>query len=445
MGCIQSSPRNKRRGSGDFQGPQAGEARPVLRRSSHEPTKVQDIQFPQVARHEAVATPIEPIFLDAEEFAVSERSGSLPLSPRAMLISSAIAENASSHLNQSSEGSGRPSSPDFIVSPNPMSPAGAAIPAPATRNVGFASISNGQESSPVSPRDFKTAFATPVSAVPESSNTSSLTSNRQLDRSGASLYPSRLADVAELRNDKLCIQIFSFWRSQVMKDKIDNLRGQLTAAGRASELILAENAKLKARVAELEHAITVVHSAPEVESHTVSTGSEDLSMSMPHQLPPSSFESPRPSQTAINFVTPPSHTSPLRHSGFVSPLSAQASPMRPSPINIATPTTLTNIPEPRRNWEEYLRPSSELRLPFPAQPDSLLGRPSWPAPVSMPVQPTSLSVAKENVPDIGSLSSPSPAFSKDKLKAISADLQKLSDSLASVDLKRRPIERSEFN
>ena len=290
----------------------------MLRRSSHEPTKVQDIQFPQVARHEAVATPIEPIFLDAEEFAVSERSESLPLSPGAMLISSAIAENASSHLNQSSEGSGRPSSPDFIVSPNPMSPAGAAIPAPATRYVGFASISNGQESSPVSPRDFKTAFATPVSAVPESSNTSSLTSNRQLDRSGASLYPSRLADVAELRNDKLCIQIFSFWRSQVMKDKIDNLRGQLTAAGRASELILAENAKLKARVAELEHAITVVHSAPEVESHTVSTGSEDLSMSMPHQLPPSSFESPRPSQTAINFVTPPSHTSPLRHSGFVS-------------------------------------------------------------------------------------------------------------------------------
>lgn len=373
---------------------------------------------------------LEPDFHEAIEY-IGPDYVSEPRSVDSRMVSSAAAENAYSQDEDSSDTSDRPVSPDLIVSPNPMSPANGHRDPPcqekpqqpadlATRlglvtpnQTGF--VTPMEASLVASPRDHKSAFATPVSLppLPESvSQTPHSTSKRDPNRSVSSTsFRSRISEVAELRNDKLCLQVFTFWRSDVLKGRVEVLTDRLDATAKASELILNENGKLKARITELEHSIQIMNS---IEKKSVGTDSTDLD-SVPIPMPPPQAPPIPPSpDTQASYATVMTRQPSVggAASGFLTPVSASMSPaMRP--VNI--PIDQENH---RRNWEDYLRPSSELPSTGTAMPFSDLGVLKL-SPARTPTTQT---------PNIMSLQP--PALSKDKLKAISDDLQKLTESLS---------------
>ena len=398
--------------------------------STHELKNIHDDPVSIPASEPEPESHLEQEFHEAIEY-VEPDDALEPLSVDSRMVSSAFAENPYSQGEDSSDTSGRPVSPDLIVSPNPMSPANGPRDPPShepprqpadlatllglvtPNQTGF--VTPTEASLVASPRGHKSAFATPVSRppLPEALlQTQHSASKKDPNRSVSSTsFRSRISEVAELRNDKICLQVFTFWRSEVLKGRVEVLTDRLDATAKASELILNENVKLKARITELEHAIKIVNS---FEKKSVGTDSTDLD-SVPLHVPPSQAPPVPPSpDTQASFATVMTRQPSVggAASGFLTPVSASMSPaMRP--VNI--PMDQENH---RRNWEDYLRPSSELPSTGTAPPFSDLGV----LKLSPAKTPTTLT------PNIMSVQP--PALSKDKLKAISDDLQKLTESLS---------------
>jgi len=192
---------------------------------------------------------------------------------------------------------------------------------------------------------------------------------------------SRLAELSTARSQYMMLQVFSVWRVDVLRSKYEETLSKLAEAGNASSLILTENARLKTRLQELERAIAIVESVPK---QSVSTSTVDIlptvsSASTPRVTVPPKLE---------EFMTPPSRAVELPEE-FMTPDSAPR--YEPEPVN-------------KRNWETYLRPSA------------------------VSVTPPFVSNSKKDPPTVGR---------KEKLKAITEDLYKLSESLAVVDLKHK--------
>ena len=304
-------------------------------------------------------------------------------SPENELLSSAIVELPESVEEASSDVSHRPDSPEFIVSPNPGSPSRFSPPIPGAMSIAVQEVNQLPEAVAINPEEFKSATATPVqtAVVPEPAPVVPAVRSATLPR-------SRILQVAEGKNKVLILQVFGVWRFEALNSKIEAVRAKLDAAGKASEVILKDNATLKARVAELEHAITVVQSVP---MKSQATGTEDLQ----------------------GFISVPS-TPPVKPnmvSGFATPVSNPVS-IPASVREFASPDAVRVASTPpqgpvKLSWEDYLRPS-----------------------------------VKEQVPPAKQVNAAAPPVSdkKYKLQALSEDLSRLSESLAAVELKhRRPL------
>jgi hypothetical protein len=101
--------------------------------------------------------------------------------------------------------------------------------------------------------------------------------------------------------------VLGVWRSDVLKSKIDSLKLNLDLAGKASEVILAENDHLKNLVLEMEEKLKEKSAAPKLapvelrESVSIQTDSVTQVPSTP----------PKALQDMSNWVTPPSAKPPM--------------------------------------------------------------------------------------------------------------------------------------
>jgi hypothetical protein len=391
---------------------------PQNRSSEAEESPHESVYLSGEEQHHQQESCIAQVFHELEQTALSVESEQ----SEDIIISPALADNASSSRSNSSGDPSQPVSPEPIVSPNPSSPVNASVALAVTSNqaavdtnywgrvAGFTTPS--VTSLPTSPRGYQSVYETPLSLppLPESQVVSpAVDLRRHLNNSTLSVRKSRIAEVSDLRNDKLCLQVFGFWKSQVLLNRIDSLVDRLESTRKASETVLNDNNQLRARLVELENAIKVVHSIPRKDA---STSTEDDMLVAPTK-PAISVPIPKASSNSptIAYSTPLSQ--PSLASGFLTPVSSSGTPvLKPSivPISIATP--LPPSAEARRSWEDYLRPSSDLV------------------------------VSNENKPDVSPTFSPNmgvpkPAMTRDKLRSISDDLQKLSESLALAERRRR--------
>ena len=328
-------------------------------------------------------------------------SSDAPVSPNGEFYDSGIAENASSEKDYSSDHA--PSTPAPVVSPNPGSP-----------SRGFfgiiSKLTRSPTPSPLTPPAETESAVPPVPtvelAVPPVPAIDSVDTMFVSTHSIKPSYPSRLTEVAEQKNLKLCMQILAFWRSGIMKEKLDSANYQLDETSRASMIVLHENEALKSRIAELERAIVLTHDeAGQPHGVSVSVGTEE-----------DGFITPKDERNISEFATP--HETPMRNE-FRTPNREEL----PTLANL--PTTLFRSPRtPKSTWEDHLRPSAvkENFQKVPSRASSKLLE------VSMDLQgggtsthPTSANTA---------MPSRSSSISKEKLREISADLQRLSESLA---------------
>lgn len=386
MGCVQSLNRHDRRVKRYTGEPICHEVQPEVFRAVHEFEDADDGQVREAIADEGLLTPTEAKFFDADEEEADLCDSPLSLDGYSALVSSAIAEMASSQSDGSSDELERPISPELALSPNPGSPAHqhgrSETLQSRMQERGFVGRSIGNTA------EFKSAVATPVmEAVTPSSELTSPERSVLVHASSAvrkSSMKSRLVEVSDLRRQVMCQQLFGVWRTSVARDKYDRLRSKLEGVGKASELVLEENSRLKSRLLELESAITVLNAASD-SRRTVSTGTEDM---VDPVTPPS--EMVRPSA----FATPAaSMFSPSSRSEFVSPYTAVTS-RTVVPVSIATPPR-----EDRRSWQEYLRPSN----------------PKSPLKERQLIESSSLAA---------------PRIDKERLKSISEDLDKLSKSIS---------------
>lgn len=310
----------------------------------------------------------ESKFFDAEG---SSGSSSLSLSADEDCVNSAVAEFATSSKHSSDCGD-RPVSPDLIVSPNPLSPqtAPAKLPELAGRISRIAPVSDPVPEPAPEAEEFKSASATPLQSyvIPRVSSR------------------SHLLALSEAKLQFLKLQVFTVWRQDILRSKVESQRFKLEEASRASELILSENDRLRQRLQELETAISIVQSIP---TSSVATSTTDLPL-IP-RLPITVTPPPKAEELSA-FMTPQSRGAEIP-SEFVSP--------EPAPISIATPG------RQKKNWEDCVRPS--------VRESGVEPRPAF-----VPSPPAQLS-------------------KREKLKAITEDLFKLSESLQTVDLKKKSI------
>jgi hypothetical protein len=197
---------------------------------------------------------------------------------------------------------------------------------------------------------------------------------------------SHLLALSEAKLQFLKLQVFTVWRQDILRSKVESQRFKLEEASRASELILSENDRLRQRLQELETAISIVQSIP---TSSVATSTTDLPL-IP-RLPITVTPPPKAEELSA-FMTPQSRGAEIP-SEFVSP--------EPAPISIATPG------RQKKNWEDCVRPS--------VRESGVEPRPAF-----VPSPPAQLS-------------------KREKLKAITEDLFKLSESLQTVDLKKKSI------
>lgn len=402
MGCFHSVQRTTAAGT-------RGEAHPYSERepaaakySEHEFVDVEE-DVPNALRvPESQAKTMDAKFYDVDG---SRISSPISLSSEGNLVDSAIAEFASSD-EQSSGYSDRPVSPDLVVSPNPPSPhnasssrlehAGKILKASLVSDPGHAEAGAPSD-------DFKSAAATPLQSevIPEEILINSMSSGR------LPIFRSRLMEVAEAKRKSLILQVFTVWRIDILKSKVDSQRFKLEDAARASDLILSENERLKARLDELEHAITIVQSIPTKSVSTSTSDTRSIPIMRPTVTPPPSVA--KMVETSA-FMTPPSRGTEIP-AEFVTPDSSYR--IEPDQISMATPTTIP-VQASKKSWEEYLRPSARIAQPVP--------------PFAAPRDPVVVAPSSSSQPPVGK---------RDKLKAITQDLFKLSESLQAVDLKRK--------
>jgi hypothetical protein len=216
--------------------------------------------------------------------------------------------------------------------------------------------------------EFKSASASPVAVAVEAERRMSV--------------KSRLMEVSDLRRTVMAQQLFGVWRASIARDKYENLRANLDGVGKASQVVLDENARLKARLSELEAAITVLNASSSAR-RTVYTDTDDLDAIETLEV--------RTSLPASAFVTPTG--SSVSYGEFATPFSKPV-----VPVSIATPPR-----ELRRSWETFLRPSTG-KLPFSGAENG-----------KSPLKERQVETA--------------PRIDKDRLKAISADIERLSQSL----------------
>lgn len=364
MGCFQSIPK-KTRGVELIGEPIRDKL--DLPSDDHAVHEFFEVQNEPIVESEAIQgnpASVDENFFDPE--LMSDFDSSI-CSPGRDLVSSGIVELPESMGDSSSHCSHRPTSPEFVVSPNPGSPDRTSpLPRQIPPVVAVAVVKPPE--SPVRPDEFKSATATPIqtSVIPV------VVPLRAPSR------PSRILEVAEAKNKVLMLHVFGVWRFESFSSKVDSFRSKLEAAGKASALILKDNAALKARVAELEHAIAVVQAVP---MKTMCTTTDDLEgfTSVPSTPPVKSH-------VLSGFATPVSN-----------PASAKAADYATPPASIV-----------KLSWEDYLRPS-----------------------------------LKEQAPPVLAAAAPVPEDRKGKLRAISEDLTRLSESLSAVELKhRRPLNDS---
>jgi hypothetical protein len=391
MGCFPSVPSPHKRG-GTLQKMDSGvPGRAEADHRRHEFVDCEDATMLLPGDITGNGNVVSTRFFDAVEHA---NAGDSDPDEDDALVNSALVEHASS---KSSSGgcTDRPSSPELAISPNPTSPEPGR---PMARSI-FGRIVNLKSPDIPQLSEPNTAIVAPGAATAVESV---VVHNRPL----ATSYRSRLEELAQARTRFLLLQVFSLWRTDVLRVKSDSMRAKLEGAAKASEIILNENSKLKQRLAELERAIAIVHSIP---TSTVATGTEDLVQSF-------AVESSTPVQASVGpkleeFMTPPSRGVDIP-AEFVTPDSAPR--YEPEEINIGTP------PEEaarRRSWTNFLRPS-------------LLGK----APEAPPFKsPAPAVIEPVNPPVAGGR--------KEKLKAITEDLFKLSESLAAVDTRLRRDQR----
>lgn len=343
---------------------------------------------------------------------------SIPLSVEGCSVESVLAENASSCMESSS--AGQPCTPGPVVSPNPGSPVISSNRG--SREGGFFGIltrlgSNADASVPL-PVVEEVCIPTAESEAPISANTTYLSTQSR------PTYPSRLAEVADQKNLKLCMQILAFWRSGILKEKVDGLYMKLEKAGEASRVILSENDVLKNRVAELEKAIVLTNGRLEEKeaASKITTGTETIDLDTGGFLTPQ-----QASIVTSGFLTPEQARSPVARSpaGFLTPEQDSKDRVTPSnnmqfftPMKMASLPTLANLPREifksphdeqnmrqvpiQTNWESYVRSSQTFQ------------KQESPKTTAVP----------------STLISRSNSLSKEKLREISADLQRLADNLA---------------
>ena len=358
------------------------------KQAAHEFLDIDDERVQQAIPDEGLLSPAEAKFFDTEEEEVAAAVSS-PVSEDhvSAMVSSAIAEIASSQSEGSSDEFERPISPELALSPNPGSPVSHNA---AERN---AIVRMHLRSSGLLVPEFKSALATPVpeAATPITPNTET---REAQPRRGTVLVKSRLVEVSDLRRKVVCQQLFGVWRTSVARDKSESLRAKLSEIGKASELVLEENARLKARLSELEAAITIMNAAG-ASRHTVSTGTDDLDIDLTGGTQ---------SRSAASAYATPVTMSPS-YAEFATPYSSSAA----APFRAVVPATPPG--EVRRSWQEFLRPS---------RPPPFVDGGEAPAVPKTPL--------KERQPFIEQ--NVAPRIDKEKLKLISQDIERLTQSIS---------------
>ena len=359
MGCFQSVPRRDQIDANRLPLHSQEMFKSGTRTPGHEFVECRDIPMVQTQHCRDNSEPIDQGFFDAED----SPSSANPLnSINEDVGESGIAEFADS--DGSSE-EWRPRSPELVISPNPMTPEPPIARSTERRsNVGkIVKALLGEPPKTDNVEEFISVPASPCVVVKPR---------------------SRIGEIAELRNEFLMLQVFFVWRFDAMKSNSDQLKMKLDDAGKASEIILNDNIGLKARLVELERAISIVQSIP---LKSVGTDTTDLAEPL--------FKTPV-AAPVFPPMTPPVQTSNWQDTeGFMTPISeGPESPGIPVAISIATPRD----EEPKKDWQEFTRPSVAAPPPF---------------------------------------ANPAVSTRKEKLRAISEDLTRLTESLTSVDLKHR--------
>ena len=281
-------------------------------------------------------------------------------------VRSDIAEDTTSRSGDSVDALCDTETPDPIVSPNPVSPS-------QEDNLPQTNIMDRFTKAEHTVYNVPIASSTPPGSIRFSSPVPVHSARKPVP-----LETSRLVEVSSLRNSRLCLQVFSVWRSDVLKTKVDNLQSNLEMAGKASEIILAENDQLKAKLMELENQMLALRSqsipVPKpVEATAVQTDTN-------HELP---VTPQKPLQDMNNFVTPPSARSQLMSSAYITP------PEEPA----------------RRNWESVVSLSTTNNPPFPVR--------TSPIPLAVSQSPQS-----------------------EKFRQLSNDIAKLTESIGKFELKK---------
>ena len=388
----------------------------------------------------------------------SNESLDLAISPSGRNLDSAMAEFASSNLESSYHESDLPSTPGPIVSPNPGSPVGNSMPV--RRN--SRSVEGG-----IFGIMSRVAAEAPVAEAPSKPTLVDQSTQSVMDPASSPPIRSRLMEVSELRNLQLCLRVLGVWRSEILKKKVELLREKVDLAGSASELVLEENERLKERVTELENAIIVTNGQTKSAGVSVSTETmEDIFVQTPARViaeeqgfltPSSSYGDP-----PVEFITPPSARQvPLLNLPTLAELPAsifEHARNTPTPINIATPPQKI-----KSSWEAYLRPAGENRPPDARPPDAHRApdarsslSPHMRNVANLPARTVVETYAKAlaarsgvgagkhlagelSISDSAEFRTPSgsspgfsrePSMSKEKLREISSDLERLSESLA---------------
>ena len=298
----------------------------------------------------------------------SEELFSVSVTSPERYVRSDLAEDTASRSADSVDALGDTETPDPIVSPNPVSPSQEdshqhIIRAPTPQYL------------TIQPREIPVAISTPPGSIRFSSSTLPMADSTTKT---IPMKSSRLIEVADLRNSKLCLQVFGVWRSDVLKNKVETLNRNLDMAGKASEIILAENDQLKAKLEELTNYMRDLSRQPVPAAIPMEAIAVQTDTPLEAPITPQ-----RPLQDVSNFVTPPSARSQL----------------------MTTSAFITPPEEPRRSWE------SVVSMNQPAQP-AFQARSS---PIPLPV-------------------SPSPQ--SEKFRQLSNDIAKLTESIGKFELKK---------
>ena len=256
-------------------------------------------------------------FVDANEHE-SEGILSVSVTSPDQGVRSDLAEDTASRSGDSVDALGDSETPGPIVSPNPQSPSESAPPK---------IVSTDPLIMPVCVHSFQSPIIDPTPP-----GTIRFSGSTPVEHSKPPTS-SRLIEISNLRNSRLCMQVFGVWRADMLKSKVDTLKSNLDLAGKASEIILAENDQLKTRLHDMEKHMETLKLVKPIKSIEIQT-----------EVPTTPQ---KPLQDISNFVTPPSARSQV----------------------LATSTFITPPEEPalRRPWDSVL-PSTSIAPPIFSNP-----------------------------------------------------------------------------